>query len=1007
MSFGRELKDFTASFQAGYKMAESPEDRDLKRARADYYKAAADKQGRDDESSAEADRRIAAARGGSTGSTGTVAPPEQVKAIIDQNVPENMRPYAYKMAKGESSFNPGLVNTDSGAAGLFQFVPDTGKRYGVVGKTALDPVANTKAFVKFTEDNKAQLTKLLGREPTWGELAVAHQQGVGTKNGNKGAYPLLMGRGVVVGKQAGNPKDAAGVAAHYGFDLNSKAGNTATTAPAKPAAIPTDGSTGWRVPKDLPSDPRKNMPDPNASPNKTAAIPGGFGGFGEFDTSPMEPQQYAAEGGAIEDPTAVSDEFAAKNGLTEQGRAELVGARKAAVSMAQQNNRPAELASNTGPAPMADYPLGSALDAGLKFIQNAFGMGQRPAVQGSDPNRQKNLAAYAAGAGSSEEDTDAAEKAVTGGKDVPRSQVVEKTVQAVGQKFKDNPEAAGRAVGTLLQTYRQRTMQAGQQALKQVQGGDMVGALNTLKTAYDNVPDGNTVVFEPVKGVDGETTGFVYKQLDKNSKVVGEGPVTMQALAEQAKLAAGGLAFDRLVMQAAKPSSPQGGPQGTSEAIPGASSAPPAPQDPRQPAPAAEAPAAEGVTPQVTAEGPAQTATDGSEPALDQQAQPAERQPAVSTVQRETPKPFAEPPPEMYDTSGMSPKTEGGSRLIRLNKEALDGWKARKAEWDRNERDRVNRQFEIEKAAANARDLEARQAATQREAAARADARTKAADARARQTAIDVATRTAEGRKDAEKIKIAGEERNREAKRADETEKADPNWQRKRRLAIEADPIGKHADEALQSGSMSMHSVGMNLKQQENRRRAAIAYESAPETKYADKPYEDRSGRISTAITEAMTEHVKKDGGKVEPKDVMRYTSLADQIAQRNNIDPAVLGTLVYGMITNRWSDGNQPRVQRDGTLLYGNERIVVPEQVLVSIIAENGHRTGVSDMKAMADRDKKLADQAEQERRTTRNTTRREAIIPNAVEAARKRREELERARPEIDAGRYGGRRF
>lgn len=993
MSFGRELRDFVAGVQTGYKMVDSKEDRELKKARADYYKAAAGKQGRDDDSNFEADRRINGGGKPGSGTSTSVAPPEEVKAVIDSTVPENMREYAYKMAKGESNFNPAASRGEKGAKGLFQFIPSTAKQYGINGKE-LDPVANTKAFVKFTEDNKAQLTKLLGREPTFGELSVAHQQGVG------GAWGLFTGRGGVKGQQAGNPKNAADIARYYGFDLNSKTSNTASAAPPKPAAIPTEPT---RDP--LKGLPQKNMPDPNASPNKTAAIPGGFGGFGEFDTSPMEPQQYAAEGGAIEDPTAVSDEFAAKNGLTEQGRAELVGARKAAVSMAQQNNRPAELASNAGPAPMADYPLGSALDAGLKFIQNAFGMGQRPAVQGSDPNRQKNLAAYAAGAGSSEEDTDAAEKAVTGGKELPRSQVVEKTVQAVGQKFKDNPEAAGRAVGTLLQTYRQRTMQAGQQALKQVQGGDMVGALNTLKTAYDNVPDGNTVVFEPTP--DGQ--GYVYKQLDKNNKVVGEGPVTMQALAEQAKLAAGGLAFDRLVMQAAKPSSPQGGPQGTSEAIPGATSAPPAPQDPRQP-PAAQAPAAtseDGVTPQVTAEGPAQTATDGSEPALDQQAQPAERQPAVGDVQREAPKPFAEAAPQKVSTEGMDPKSSGYKKVMEHNKALLADYKARKAEWDRNERDRVNRQFEIEKAAGLQRDADARRTQSAKELS----------DRQARQQAIitDRQNQSAERREatrakaltDAEKIKIAAEDRKLEQKRADETEKADPNWQRKRRLAIEADPIGKHADEALQSGSMSMHSVGMNLKQQENRRRAAIAYESAPETKYADKPYEDRSGRISTAITEAMTEHVKKDGGKVEPKDVMRYTSLADQIAQRNNIDPAVLGTLVYGMITNRWSDGNQPRVQRDGTLLYGNERIVVPEQVLVSIIAENGRRTGVSDMKAMADRDKKLADQAEQERRTTRNTTRREAIIPNAVEAARKRREELERARPEIDAGRYGGRRF
>ena len=172
MSFGRELKDFTASFQAGYKMADGPEERDLKKARAEYYRSAIDKKNKNDDSNFEADRRINGGAGRTSSST-TVAPPEEVKKIIDANVPEQFRPYAYNMAKGESNFNPGIVNKTSGAAGLFQFIPSTAKQYGIGGDAALDPVANTKAFVKFTMDNKATLTKLLGREPTFGELAVA------------------------------------------------------------------------------------------------------------------------------------------------------------------------------------------------------------------------------------------------------------------------------------------------------------------------------------------------------------------------------------------------------------------------------------------------------------------------------------------------------------------------------------------------------------------------------------------------------------------------------------------------------------------------------------------------------------------------------------------------------------------------------------------------------------------------------------------------------------------
>lgn len=154
MSFGQELKDFAAGFQSGYKMVDSKEDRDLKRARADYLKSQQGKLDREAEGSDILDKRIADAEGGGGGGGGSraaVAPPEEVKAIIDANVPENMRDYAYKMAKGESNFNPTATHK-GGAAGLYQFMPDTAKQYGL--RNPLDAAANTKAFVQFTMDNK-------------------------------------------------------------------------------------------------------------------------------------------------------------------------------------------------------------------------------------------------------------------------------------------------------------------------------------------------------------------------------------------------------------------------------------------------------------------------------------------------------------------------------------------------------------------------------------------------------------------------------------------------------------------------------------------------------------------------------------------------------------------------------------------------------------------------------------------------------------------------------------
>jgi hypothetical protein len=144
-------------------------------------------------------------------------PPDQIKAIIDATVPEADREYAYRMALKESNFDPAAVSP-TGATGLFQFTKGTGRDYGLVGQQGdarSDPALNTQAFVKFTNDNRAALRKALGREPTFGELAVAHQQGAG------GAIALLTGQGSVdprnLAVQAGNPKNAQDIMNYYGF----------------------------------------------------------------------------------------------------------------------------------------------------------------------------------------------------------------------------------------------------------------------------------------------------------------------------------------------------------------------------------------------------------------------------------------------------------------------------------------------------------------------------------------------------------------------------------------------------------------------------------------------------------------------------------------------------------------------------------------------------------------------------------------------------------------------
>ena len=85
--------------------------------------------------------------------------------------------YLSTTAQIESSNNPNALNKDSGAAGLFQFIPSTAKAYGL--SNPMDAGASTDAAARLAADNAATLRSKLGREPTAAELYLAHQQGAG------------------------------------------------------------------------------------------------------------------------------------------------------------------------------------------------------------------------------------------------------------------------------------------------------------------------------------------------------------------------------------------------------------------------------------------------------------------------------------------------------------------------------------------------------------------------------------------------------------------------------------------------------------------------------------------------------------------------------------------------------------------------------------------------------------------------------------------------------------
>lgn len=90
--------------------------------------------------------------------------------------------YYNKLAQVESSNNPLAQNPNSSAKGRFQFIDSTAKQFGLDKYEFGTPEytkAETQAVKKFTADNYNFLKNKLNREPTKGELYLAHQQGAG------------------------------------------------------------------------------------------------------------------------------------------------------------------------------------------------------------------------------------------------------------------------------------------------------------------------------------------------------------------------------------------------------------------------------------------------------------------------------------------------------------------------------------------------------------------------------------------------------------------------------------------------------------------------------------------------------------------------------------------------------------------------------------------------------------------------------------------------------------
>ena len=119
------------------------------------------------------------------------AAPSYLRAALEANIADPERRAYLGHLAGKEAQSANEVSP-TGASGPFQFTRGTGRQYGLVdssGDHRTDITASILAANRLTDDNAKVLERGLGRPPTPGELALAHQQGAGT------AVEMLTGAG--------------------------------------------------------------------------------------------------------------------------------------------------------------------------------------------------------------------------------------------------------------------------------------------------------------------------------------------------------------------------------------------------------------------------------------------------------------------------------------------------------------------------------------------------------------------------------------------------------------------------------------------------------------------------------------------------------------------------------------------------------------------------------------------------------------------------------------------
>jgi hypothetical protein len=224
--------------------------------------------------------------------------PSYLQPALDRLVADPARrAYLGHLASREAQ-SPTEVSP-TGAAGPFQFIRSTGQQYGLVGDgkdTRTDVDASVLAANRLTDDNAKVLTERLGREPTPGELALAHQQGAVTAANMLTGAGNAPARNLAVNNVAPTSSPAAAankIMGYYGMPGPRDKVATVLASNAPMAYAPSTGNVAppqAGTPPGAASTPPPQQAAPNVAPPAAPAI----APAPVIAAAPQEPQIKAA-----------------------------------------------------------------------------------------------------------------------------------------------------------------------------------------------------------------------------------------------------------------------------------------------------------------------------------------------------------------------------------------------------------------------------------------------------------------------------------------------------------------------------------------------------------------------------------------------------------------------------------------------------------------------------------------------------------------------------------------